>query len=162
MASQPNQIGYNYNSPSALGDLNYWQTGDLVINNSPATGSTTNPLLAGQNIWGWVCTAAGYPGTWSALTLAPTTSLTTTATSGTLSNGYRVILLNPATTGTYSLPSASANAAASFVTIKNIASGSTTLTPLASNGYDAAAITLAQNAIINLVSVGGTTWYKAA
>lgn len=156
MATQANQIGYGTNSPSALGDTNYWQTGDIVINNN----SSSN-LLAGQNVYGWVCTAAGSPGTWAPMFVEGTQSQTTTATSGTLSNGYRFIFLNPATTGTYSLPNAAANADGSVVTIKNIASGSTTLAPLGSNGYvDAAAITLAQNAFVSIASKNTTNWYK--
>jgi hypothetical protein len=156
MATQANQIGYGTNSPSALGDTNYWQTGDIVINNNSAAN-----LLGGQNVYGWVCTAAGNPGTWVPMFLEGTQSQTTTATSGTLSNGYRYILLNPATTGTYTLPSASGNADGTAVTIKNIASGSTTLAPSAANNYaDAAAITLAQYAVVTLMSKNGTTWYK--
>lgn len=88
---------------------------------------------------------------------------TTTATSGTLTNYQSYIFLNPASTGTYSLPAAEANFAGFRMTIKNLASGSTTLTPLGSNNYaDAAAITLAQFGVVNLVSAGSTSWYKAA
>lgn len=153
MAGQANQIAYGTNSPSALGDLNYWQLGDIVINNAPGPNV--------QQVWGWLCTVAGTPGTWQALFTDPTITNTTTATSGTLTNGIRFQLINPATTGTYSLPAAQVNAAGSLATFKNIASGSVTLTPIASNGYaDAAAITLAQFASVTLFGNGSTTWYR--
>ena len=98
MAAQPNQVGYNTNSPQALGDLNYWQAGDVVMNN----GVSVNKSIAE----GWICQTAGFPGVWAALAPVPSVQLTTTATSGTLTNGARVTLLNPASTGTYSLPDA--------------------------------------------------------
>src|ERR1700722_1058683 len=154
MASQANQIAYNTNSPSALGDLNYWQKGDIVINNGTAVNV--------QQAWGWVCEVAGFPGTWQILSLQPTVTATTTATSGTLTNGIRFQLLNPATTGTYSLPEASANTAGTQVWYKSLASGSITLTPLATDQYDkgVAAITLAQYGVINLLTDGTTNWFK--
>ena len=141
--------------------LNY-NVGDIVFNTSPTPSSGNTALIVG-----WVCTTAGAGGTavFQAMTAPtnPTGSLTTTATSGTLTGGYSLTLLNPATTGTYSLPDASLNTAGFVVRFKNIASGSVTLTPLGSNGYaDAAAITLAQYGVVNLGSVGTTNWYKAA
>jgi hypothetical protein len=89
-----------------------------------------------------------------------TYTLTTTATSGTLSSSFAMILLNPASTGTYSLPNVTAYSAGTALFLKNIASGSVTLTPLGANAYDAAAITLAQNASVTLRSGGGTNWYR--
>lgn len=156
MAGQANQIGYNTNSPSLLGDTNFWNVGDLVYNNAPLATKTFPS--------GWICVASGYPGTWSAFTLVPAgNTLTTTATSGTLTATNRITLLNPATTGTYSLPDVTLVGAGTVETFKNVASGSVTLTALATNSYaDAAAITLAQFAVINLMSVGTTLWYKAA
>lgn len=134
--------------------------GDTVFNCSPVAATLSAPTIIA-----WVCTTGGTTGgTWQAIygEVLPST-LSTTATSGTLTNGYSMTLLNPASTGTYSLPSAAAALSGYVQRFKNIASGSVTLTPLGSNGYDTAAITLAQNAVINIVSVGGgTTWYKAA
>ena len=225
MATQANQISYGTNSPAANGDLNYWQTGDLVINNNQvalgasttATGTiSTNtltvasatgivsgqPILAinstaiptntivvsvsgttvtiSQNLaatitsypiqclgnnylypWAWVCTQNGNPGIWQPVTQEPTAVCLTTQTLGTLSALFRATLLNPASTGTYSLPEASGNFAGSIITIKNLASGSVTLTPLTTDTYaDAAAITLAQYAKIALTTNGSTTWYS--
>lgn len=158
MATQPNQIAYGTQSPVSAGDTNYWQVGDIVINNNPA-----GTLLAGQNVFGWSCVASGSPGTWGPLFTNPTNILSTTATSGTLTNGYRAYLLNPATTGTYSLPDSLQNAVGAFVTFKNLASGSVTLTPLGSNNYaDAAAITLTQYQSVTLFSNNTSTWYKQA
>lgn len=149
--ANPNQIGYGTTYPSDT--TQYWQTGDIIINTAQSTTGTVP--------YGWVCVANGYAGTWSPMFVEPTQALTTTATSGTLSAKYRLTLLNPATTGTYSLPDVSLVAAGFAETFKNIASGSTTLTPLTTNGYDdAAAITLAQHASVTLLSSGGTTWYK--
>lgn len=164
MATQANQIAYGTQSPASAGDTNYWQTGDIVYNNNAAFGSgASSTLLAGENPTGWICTSGGYPGTWAAITPEPTQTLTTTATSGTLTQGYRMTFLNPASTGTYSLPDAAQNMAGAVVSFKNLASGSTTLTPLSSNGYaDAAAITLAQYASVSMMTAGGTTWYKVA
>ena len=225
MATQANQQSWNTNSPAALGDTNYWQTGDIVYNNNQnaviattgtATISTNSVTLAAtaaslgvvsgmlivgagvpkdtivvsvsastatisQNVTvalavtpiqflvntlaplGWVCVQAGNPGVWEPITQMPQFALSTTQTAGTLSNLYRVTILNPATTGTYSLPAAQTPAAGTFLTFKNVASGSVTLTPLATNGYiDAAAITLTQYQVVTLVSAGTTNWYKGA
>ncbi len=146
------QIGGNASAAPTDTGQNY-QVGDILWNNAPSQGGPS----------GWVCTVAGYPGTWISFgEIGLTATLTTTATSGTLSSAYSMVILNPASTGTYSLPNVTAYAAGAELFIKNIASGSTTLTPLAANGYDAAAITLAQYAAITLRSAGGTTWYKQA
>lgn len=227
MATQANQQSWNTNSPQALGDTNYWQTGDLVYNNNqnpviattgtatistntitlPATAASLG-VISGMKVVslpgtsggvpadtvvvsvsastatisknvtvalavtpiqfltntiipsGWICTQAGNPGVWEPVTPSPTGSITTTQTLGTLTGLYRFVLLNPATTGTYSLPEAANIPAASVITIKNIASGSVTLTPLATDAYvDAAAITLAQYAKIALATAGSTNWY---
>ncbi len=124
--------------------------GDIVWNSAPAANAPV----------GWVCTVAGSPGTFVPMGFATNAALTTTATSGTLAVGYSMVLLNPASTGTYSLPNVTAYASGSELYLKNIASGSVTLTPLGANGYDAAAITLAQFASVTLRSAGGTTWYR--
>jgi hypothetical protein len=89
--------------------------------------------------------------------------LTVTASTGTLTSGQSVILLNPSTTGTYSLPNVSGYAPGARLSIENIASGSVTLTPLSGNSYaPAAAITLAQYAGVTLMAPGpaSTIWYK--
>ena len=110
---------------------------------------------------GWVCVQGGNPGVWEPITPMPTNNITTTQTIGTLSNLYRMTLLNPASTGTYSLPAAQSVPSGAVLTIKNLASGSVTLTPLGTNGYiDAAAITLTQYQNINLIGNGTTNWYK--
>ena len=141
----------------------YYNVGDIVFNASPALQITGT-----QTVLGWICTTAGAGGTAVFATINSNATLTsdallTTATSGTLAGYYSITLLNPATTGTYSLPEASANLAGKVIRFKNIASGSTILTPLGTDSYaDAAAITLAQYAVVNLVCVGTTVWYKAA
>lgn len=149
------QIGGN-SSAAPTDTTQNWQVGDVQWNNSPTMGEPA----------GWVCTVAGYPGTWLDFgAVGGSAELTTTATSGTLSAAYTMILLNPASTGTYSLPNVTAYAAGGTLFIKNIASGSATLTPLGANNYEAtsiAAITLAQNAKVTLRSGGTTTWYLQA
>ena len=142
---------------TAIPTAGTYNVGDIVFNANP--GASTAFV---RSTWGWVCTTAGTPGTWTVLySSALQTTLTTTATSGTLTNGQRLTLINPATTGTYSLPDALANLAAFEATFKNIASGSVTLTPLGTNSYaDAAAITLAQFASVTLLANGSTTWFK--
>jgi len=142
-------------SGTAIPTAGTYNAGDVMYNATPGLGS---PLA-------WMCWSGGTPGSWSAVFANNGATLTTTATSGTLTNGLRLILLNPASTGTYSLPESSANFPGFVMTIKNLASGSVTLTPLAADNYEAtgiAAITLAQNGVINLTSVGTTFWYKAS
>lgn len=139
-----------------------YNVGDFVWNVTPTPSSGNTAMVSG-----WVCTTAGAGGTavFQPLTnpTNPTGSLTTTATSGTLTGGFALTLLNPATTGTYSLPEALNNTSGFVIRFKNIASGSVTLTPLGTDSYaDAAAITLAQFAVVNLSSVGTSIWYKAA
>lgn len=144
-------------SGTAVPTAGTFSVGDTIYNVSAAAASPFVRMTVG-----WVCTTAGTPGTWTPIySSALQQTLITTATSGTLTNGQRLILINPATTGTYSMPDASANLAGFETTLKNIASGSVTLTPLASNGYaDAAAVTLAQFAAVTLLANGTTTWYK--
>lgn len=137
-----------------------YNAGDFVFNVTPSAQSgNTAPVI------GWVCSAGGAPGTWITLNAPanPAAPITTTATSGTLTGGASLTLLNPASTGTYTLPDASASTPGLVIRFKNIASGSVTLTPSGANNYaDASAITLAQFGVVNLASVGTTTWYKAA
>lgn len=138
-------------SPSDSGVA--WLIGDIVFNSAPAANAPS----------GWVATASGNGSAANFLPFGQTNmtySLTTTATSGTLSSSYAAILLNPATTGTYSLPNVTAYSAGTGLFLKNVASGSVTLTPLAANGYDAAAITLAQYGSVSLKSFGTTNWYR--
>ena len=137
-----------------------FNVGDTVMNGLPAAAT---PFA--RTTVGWMCITASTNGSGAVFqplyVAALQQTLTTTATSGTLTNGQRLILLNPASTGTYSLPDASANLAAFESTFKNLASGSVTLTPLGSNSYaDAAAITLAQFGAVTLLSNAGTVWYK--
>lgn len=153
-----------YQGTAAPTSGNYYNVGDIVYNATPS--ASTN--LAQMTV-GWICTTAGAGGTavfttiYSNAVLGTGDSLTTTATSGTLAGYYSITLLNPATTGTYSLPEALNNVNGRVVRFKNIASGSVTLTPLGTDSYaDAAAITLAQFAVVNLESVGTSVWYKAA
>lgn len=132
-----------------------WALGDIVWNSAPLPNAPS----------GWVCTTAGAGATANFTSFGEIGLLstqTTTATSGTLSSAFSTILLNPASTGTYSLPNVTAYSSGARLFVKNIASGSTTLTPLAANNYEAtsiAAITMAQNAKVCLLSGGGTTWY---
>lgn len=224
MATQANQMSWGTNSPAALGDTNYWQTGDIVFNNNQlavitttgtATISTNSVVLAAtaaslgvisgmkivgagvpnetivvsvsastaiisQNVTvalavtpiaflvnavvpiGWICTQNGFPGVWEAINQSPTAVTVTTQTAGTLSPLYRLTVLNPATTGTYSLPEANSVVPGGILTFKNIASGSITLTPLATDQLDGGvtAITLAQYTASNLMA-NGTAWYRA-
>lgn len=224
MATQANQMTWNTNSPAALGDTNYWQTGDLVFNNNQnavisttgtATITTNSVTLAAtaaslgvvsgmkiigagvpaetivvsvsastatisQNVTkplattpiaflvnavvpiGWICTQNGNPGTWEPINQSPTAVTVTTQTAGTLSPLYRLTVLNPATTGTYSLPEANSVVPGGILSFKSIASGSITLTPLGTDQLDGgvAAVTLAQYTCSNLIS-NGTAWYRA-
>lgn len=173
MASQPNQVAYGSQSPQSAGDANYWQTGDVVMNNNPATGTTyvqggttfTNALLAGLNPTGWVCTVSGYPGTWIPITPEGTQFVTNTIVpTQTLATGIRYTLLNFAQTGTASLPEASGNMAGSVLTFMNLNATTCTLTPLSTDNYNGgvAAITLAQYAAISITSDASTHWYKVS
>ena len=135
----------------------YYNVGDVVYNTNPSVGS---PLA-------WLCTTAGAGGTavFTAVgSSAGSIVSTVTATSGTLSPGTvgsALILLNPATAATYSLPEASGQNAGSTLNLKNISANQVTLTPLASDSYkDAAAITLSQNQGVDLRAVGTTVWYN--
>lgn len=112
---------------------------------------------------GWICTQNGYPGTWEPINQAPTAVMTTTQTVGTLSPLYRLTVLNPASTGTYSLPEASSVVAGGILTFKNIASGSITLTPLTTDQLDGGvtAVTLATQYTASNLIANGTQWYRA-
>lgn len=110
---------------------------------------------------GWICTQNGFPGVWEPITQSPQYAQSTTQTLGTLSSLYRVVLLNPASTGTYSLPEAKGISAGTILTIKNLASGSVTLTPLATDNYDGGLnITLTQYQKASITADGTTNWYS--
>lgn len=132
----------------------YYDQGYVVWNTSPDAGE---PL-------GFICVVAGYPGTWVPIgQVNQPNSRTVTATSGTLTAGDSMILLNAASGPTLSLPDVRSYAAGTSVFIKQLANNSATLAPISANGYaDAAAITLTQYGAITLRSSGGTTWYKQA
>tara|TARA_R110000868_G_scaffold58624_3_gene180842 strand:+ start:1992 stop:2795 length:804 start_codon:yes stop_codon:yes gene_type:complete len=136
-----------------------YNVGDVCDNPSPTASGSETALLT----TGWICTTAGSPGTWTPMySAAADQALTYTATTGTLTQGYRDIILNAATGPTLSLPAASARLAASQLTIKNIAANSATLSPLGTNAIiDASAITLTQNETVNLFTNGSTNWYVA-
>lgn len=134
-----------------------YNIGDIVYNINQSVGQ---PLA-------WVCTTGGTSFVFSAVGASGNTVVSTvTATTGTLAPGTPgsgVILLNPATTGTYSLPEASAQNTGTRLTIKNIAVGPITLTPLATDQYEGgsvAAITLVQDQGIELFASGTTNWYN--
>lgn len=144
---------------TAIPTAGTYNVGDTLFNITPGAASAEIT----RSTTGWVCTTAGTPGTWQAIiSSAAAQELVTTATSGAIAAGFRVVLLNPATTGTYTLPDCTTVLPSTLLTIKNIASGSTTLAAIASNSYaDAAAITLAQNAFVTLNATGASTfWYK--
>lgn len=134
-----------------------WALGDIVLNSAPTA--------IGQP-YGWVCIAAGYPGTWAVIQLeylAPVA--TSTITTGQLPNGNRVLLLNPGSAVSMTLPSSAAHAAGALMTIKNISANTVTLVAATGQNYEGAInITLAQNAIANIVrdTTGTTQWWKAA
>ena len=134
-----------------------YNLGDVVFNVNQSVGQ---PM-------GWVCTTGGSSFVFSAIGVAGgSLSSTVTATTGTLSPGTvgsAVILLNPATTGTYSLPEASAQTAGTSLKVINIAAGPVTLTPLGTDQYqggNVAAITLFQNQGTVLAATGTTNWYN--
>lgn len=135
-----------------------YNLGDIVFNVNQTAGA---PLC-------WVCTTAGTTSyVFSAVAASGDTIVSTvTATTGTLApgtEGSSVILLNPATTGTYSLPEASGQNSGSQLAIKNIAIGPVTLTPLATDqleGGSLAAVTLVQNQTLLLEATGTTNWYS--
>lgn len=154
MANQANQVGYASAAPTDT--TQYWQTGDIVLNNGT--------LTAVSYVYGWQCALGGYPGTWQALMTAPQLVATTTATTGTFAANTRLQLLNAAA-GTYSLPNVLSYPAGAQLTVYNVANVNATLTPLAANNYQStsvAAITLTQAQVVTLISGGGTTWYKVA
>lgn len=169
MAGQNNQVAYGTQSPASAGDTNYWQTGDIVMNNTPATtyvqeGQTfSSTLLAGLNPSGWVCIASGYPGTWVPITPQGTQfALNTIVPTQTLANGIRSTVLNFAQTGSCYLPEASQNLAGAPISIANINATTVTLIPLTTDTYNGgvAAITLTQYSSVQIASDGSTHWYK--
>ncbi len=138
-------------------------TATISANVSAALVKTSIQFLVNAVVpIGWICTQNGFPGTWEPINQAPTAVCVTTQTVGTLSPMYRLTVLNPASTGTYSLPEASSVVAGGIISFKNIASGSITLTPLGTDQLDGgvAAVTLSQYTCSNLIA-NGTAWYRA-
>lgn len=126
----------------------------MVINSAPSTGS----------VYGWVCTASGYPGTWFGLSYDGAGAVQTiTAAVATLSNGYRTYLLSGTNSGSTVLPDCTSHATGWQMTVLNNGTNSATLAANAANSYaGAAAITLAAAGVITLIAGGGTLWYKVA
>lgn len=51
----------NYGALPAVPTTNTWQLGDFVRNSAPAElGAVASKYI----VFGWICTAAGTPGTW--------------------------------------------------------------------------------------------------
>lgn len=149
------QLGYAAAVPSDT--TQYYNLGDIFLNNAPTA--------VGQ-AYGWVCIAAGYPGTWAIISLEYLTPVaTSTITTGQLPNGNRVLLLNPGSAVSMTLPSSAAHAAGSMMTIKNVSANTTTLVAATGQNYEGAiSITLAQNGVVNIVrdTTATTQWWKAA
>ena len=138
-------------------------TATISANVTVALATTPIAFLVNAIVpFAWVCTQNGNPGTWEPINQSPTAVTVTTQTAGTLSPLYRLTVLNPASTGTYSLPEANSVVSGGILTFKNIASGSITLTPLGTDQLDGgvAAVTLAQYTASNLIA-NGTNWYRA-
>ena len=133
----------------------YYEAGNIVINNAPSIGQP----------YGWVCVTAGYAGTWYPIFLNRASVLSSTLSSAaTYASGYANILANPANATTaMALPLAGNHAAGFGVRIINVSANSLTLAPASTESYaPAAAITLAQWGVVNLVAGGSTVWYKGA
>lgn len=143
-----------------------FNVGDFVFNNSPVAAVAEGAATT----FGWLCTtattAAGVAAVFTTVrSPAANTTSTVTATTGTLTAGNRLFLLNAATGPTLSLPASTSYSTSSQVTIINIANNSATLTPLAANQYQGgsiAAVTLTQYQILNLTTDSSTNWYKAS
>lgn len=147
------QLGYATAIPTST--ANYFQVGDIMINSTP-----TN---IGQP-YGWVCIAAGYPGTWAVIMLDYLTPVaTSTITTGQQPGGNRVLLLNPGSAVSMTLPSAATYAAGGILTIKNISANTTTLVAATGENYEGAInLTLTQNQLVSIVrdTTGTTQWWK--
>lgn len=153
-----------YSGTAAPTSGNYYNVGDVVFNVSPTPPSGNTQMIAA-----WACTTAGAGGTAVFTAINSQTNAvqlptvaSTTATSGTLSAANRYLLLNPASTGTYSLPESGGLANGTAITFNS--NGTCTLTPLGTDNYQygVAAITLAAGAVATIVTDGSTHWYKAA
>ena len=147
------QLGYATAIPTST--ANYFQVGDIMVNSTPTA--------IGQP-YGWVCITAGYPGTWAVIQLEYLNPVfTSTITTGQQPSGNRVLLLNPGAAVSMTLPGAALHAAGTIMTIKNISANTTTLVAATGENYEGAInITLAQNALVNIVrdTTGTTQWWK--
>jgi hypothetical protein len=143
-------FGWATAAPTAATE--YHQAGEVLINSGPAGGEYA----------GWVCTVAGYPGTWKPFGYVDNGAQTLTAVAQAIPVGYSLTLLNVSAGGnTLTLSPAASHAAGFEMRVKNIAAESITLVTAAGAEYDAAAITLAQDGSVTIVG-NGTQWYLVA
>jgi hypothetical protein len=133
----------------------YWAQGQIIINVQAEAGDAI----------GWVCTAAGTPGSWVALGFAQPTTLTTVSSSGsTLASGSRYNLLTSTTASSYTLPAAGSQGAGTVLTVLN-AGGASAVTLAAPSGntiVGGPVLTTVANARLSVLSDGNTTWYNVS
>ena len=151
-SSQPIPVfGWANAAPTATTE--YHQAGEILLNPSPFKGEAV----------GYVCEAAGFPGTWRAFGYIDGGSATLmTAAAQVLPYGNSLVLISLASgANTLTLAPAGSHAAGFKQVIKNLDGDAITVVSAAGATYnDAAAITLAEDASVTIIG-DGTTWYKA-
>jgi len=121
-----------------------WGLGDLRWNDAPSSGE---PL-------GWLCIAAGTPGTWVPVAQAQTATATAISAAGTISPADSVV---DVATGGFNITLAAPTTAqiGAVTCIVNDSAGAVTLTPVAGVTLYAGSAVLATNTQAQVKVVGG-------
>lgn len=129
-----------------------YSQGTLLINSDPRAGTP----------FGWLCTAAGKPGTWIPLMATDQSSFTNLTAAGALSAGTTFGKVTNTAAATYTLAPAASYAAGAILTLISIGGAASTFAPATGNAVAGASAITAANTFLRLLSDGSTTWYNVS
>ena len=138
---------FGFGTAAPTSTTQYNEVGSYIRNSTPAA----------NGVIGWVCTAAGYPGTWVAEGITSPTGLATVTAAAALAATSKYHVITGA--GPYTLASAAAVSIGSEAVIisNNVL---VTLTAAANQTFIGNS-TVAANTAIRVVSNGTNTWFRS-
>jgi hypothetical protein len=146
MAYNPNPI-FHWGTAAPTATDVYYQAGTIIYNSSPAVGA----------IQGWVCTAAGFPGTWAVIAHVQGNTISAYTAAATLVAGTKLAAVSQAVNIT--LPVANTVGKGYEVIIHNSSGGNVTAIAGTANTLSGIA-TAATTTGMRWMSDGANYWYR--